>query len=1102
MFKTKYFDIYYDKNSIKEAKELIRVADNIAEAEAKLFKMEIPKNIKVYVMDTQDNANAFSTGFGIHLFVTNNGAITNEYKNYIPYLFSHELTHELLDYKITGNGFNKYIPLTDQIVKSATIPRWWTEGMAVLIESMISQGGGRTFDPAFIAIAKRDLNENKFNGLGPTYYNSPYEYGNSFLRFYLETYGIDKISEAIDYYSKHKIGGIGRSFGKVAGVDADTLHKQWMNFLTKITNDVKGDLVEGPSIFDVHSYNAQVIKDGNNIWTYQIEKREDASITAGHTRHSLKFLKIPFDDGIKDNDWNPNYKDVKEYSAPLAIIGNQPAIKGNDIYYSSYPAESTFRGSEDNIAYRYNLETEESTILKDLNRPDKFVNVGGKIYYTFLQDGSTGISTLSNQVLLAPGKYSISSMNDAGKNRMLFTAKIRGEQGSKIFLLDLTTKKVKFLINGKSAFLATEEINKDKDSVAKESVTKEVLYFTDNFGEEVNNVYKKDLNSNNITKITNVLYNAKSPIIINNKLVYLNFTTNGNSISTLDMEYAVNEDLDLKTLEKERNLRHKKYSNLYGEYGKAYNPNITTDVTTEILENNNDNKEIKGFYFPDFTKPSLTVSNYGVGVKFNSANLNTTLSLSYEASSFYTGVGGYITPDLGLSKDITSKQRGTLPLYWTMKKSGSKTDQYSLSFIHSFSSFSGAQFGFFHTEYVTHGVSYGNLDSKNKAGDKYRTHADEMFLTIPFNIPALDKAVYFTVHTFGDFQNDDMKGSDKIWNNKVKLEFGYDSYGSYLIGDAKTKFGMVIKNKKNSFNSGNNGTNYFYVDRDIKSDIPYMNGLSFLNLRTRLYFAPNEFSDNDTSLTQLTASGLGYYSVGGNSDDVRTFITNAKFAGKLYGDMNYTIPIEYGSNFGMVYLRNLQLRLGYSYTGFMDEDYKGRASTLSYYSKTFPGMVPYLTLSTGEISAKLDTVVKDFKTHTDVRALGLAIATALGAPSAQDLVIAVAIGEKRLQDAATTDKIKNIFATDPSTAAITRKTSEEIVNITNANYVLSNNMLPKKEKKFRHGMTINPSISLNGNLFNDSADFELSVGNTYMAEFTDSILTDTDFSYISASFRF
>ena len=63
---------------------------------------------------------------------------------------------------------------------------------------MISKGGGRTFDPAFIAIAKRDYNDDKFQGFGPTYHNRPYEYGNSFLRFYLETYGVEKISESID----------------------------------------------------------------------------------------------------------------------------------------------------------------------------------------------------------------------------------------------------------------------------------------------------------------------------------------------------------------------------------------------------------------------------------------------------------------------------------------------------------------------------------------------------------------------------------------------------------------------------------------------------------------------------------------------------------------------------------------------------------------------------------------------------------------------------------------------------------------------------------------------------------------------------------------
>jgi hypothetical protein len=64
------------------------------------------------------------------------------------------------------------------------------------------------------------------------------------------------------------------------------------------------------------------------------------------------------------------------------------------------------------------------------------------------------------------------------------------------------------------------------------------------------------------------------------------------------------------------------------------------------------------------------------------------------------------------------------------------------------------------------------------------------------------------------------------------------------------------------------------------------------------------------------------------------------------------------------------------------------------------------------------------------------------------------------------------------------------------------NNTPEKEKKFRHGMTINPSVSLDGNLYNDSANFEISVGNTFMTEFTDDTMTDTNFWYISAALRF
>ncbi|MGB6129715.1 MAG: hypothetical protein WBG30_13300 [Psychrilyobacter sp.] len=1082
IYQTKYFKIYYDKNSVKQAQELIRVADQIAEVESKLFKMEMPKEIKVYVMDTQDNSNAFSTGFGIHLFITNNGAITNEYKDYIPYLFSHELTHELLDYKMAGNGINKYIPMSDRIILDTAIPRWWTEGMAVLVESMISKGGGRTFDPAFIAIAKRDLNEDKFRGLGPTYHNRPYEYGNSFMRFYLETYGVEKVSEAIDYYSSHKVGGIGSAFGHIANLDADQLYKAWMGYLAKIVDDVKGDLVEGPSIFDNHSWNAQVIKDGDNIWTYSIEKREDASFEAGHKRSWLKLLKIPFDD-----KGNPNYEDVKDYSFATDIIGNQPAIKGNNIYYASNPKKSTFRGSEDNIAYRYNIETGEQTLLKDLIRPDKFVNINGKIYYTFLQHGVSGISTLSNQVVLEPNKFSISSLSDAGNNKILFVAKVGGEEGSKIFLLDPKTKEIEFLANGKSGYLDGKS-----------------LYFTDNFGEEANNVYKKDLDSDKVTKLTNVLYNATNPVVItteeetkgsskddekseekssveHKKLVYLNFTTSGDSISQLEMKYAVNDEKNLLTLEKERKERQTKNNELYGDYGKAYNPNIVTTVTVDELKANKE-KEVKGFYFPDLTKPSITVSNSGVGVVFNSANVNTRLILSYEESSHYSGIKSVVQP-----KKVGINQKETnVPIYFSSAKSGYKTDKYNLGLIHNFSAFSGSQFGYFHSEYLAHGES---IDGKDSQGNKNRTHIDEMYLTIPFNISAIDKSVYLSVHTRGDLQDDTMDNFEKLYSDKVELEFGYDKTSSFLIGDAKTKFGMVIKNKKS--HDGNSGTNYFYVDRDIKSDIPYIDSLSFLKLRTRLYFAPKTFTDNSSSLTELSSSGLGFSSVGGNSDDVKSFITNARFASKIYGDMNYRIPIEKGSDFGMVYLNDVQLRLGYSYTAFMDEDYNEQASILSKWKSAFPKVY-------AAYGGRSATQIKSDITY--LNNLGAKIASSLGAkdPKMIEMITKVGMGEIVFPNAKLDKLIKDVFKLDPKAKVIVDKYKGS--NLQNVLYLAQN--APQKEKKFRHGITINPSATLNGNLYNDSASFGLSVGNTYIADFTNDNLSNTDFWYVSVKLRF
>lgn len=60
---------------------------------------------------------------------------------------------------------------------------------------------------------------------------------------------------------------------------------------------------------------------------------------------------------------------------------------------------------------------------------------------------------------------------------------------------------------------------------------------------------------------------------------------------------------------------------------------------------------------------------------------------------------------------------------------------------------------------------------------------------------------------------------------------------------------------------------------------------------------------------------------------------------------------------------------------------------------------------------------------------------------------------------------------------------------------------PEKKKKIRTGFVVNPSVTLNGNLYADSLDFSLSVGNTYLADITNSYV-DNDFWYLSAQIRF
>ena len=879
IYETKYFRLYYNENSIDATKKLISVADNIAEAEIKFFKMEMPKKkIKVYIEDGRDDTNAYSTGHGIHLYINNIGIVTSEFRDWIPFLFSHELTHELLSYKIKETGFNKYIPLSDEIVNRAAVPRWWTEGMAVLMESMITQGGGRTFDPQFTAIAIRDLNEDDFRGLGPNpSYNRAYEYGNSFVKFYLDTFGAEKSSEAIDYYAHHKNSNIGAAYAHVVNLTGDELYEKWQTYLKGNIDESK--ILEGGIVMDNDYSLLQIIRDKEDIYLYSIKKDEIKSKLLGIDIKKTSLMKITLDN-------YGNIRTKKEFKDVKINTFGQIAILDGVAYYSTL-RKSSIRGTLDLISYKIDLEDNEKTFLKDVKRATNFINVNGTIYYSFNDKGTQGISSLDNKTILGSGKYEIKNITPTHDGKILVTAHLTGNMGLKIYELDPKTKDVQYIVDGSSPYKVGDSI-----------------YYINNYNDNINNIYKIKIGDNTATKLTNVRYDATSPIDINGKLFYGNFSKNGYRLTRLGKTEQLKDSFSIEKLNKEKEKRYNNNLKLYGEYGKYYNPNNNQPIITSNELINNNNKEISGLYFPSFTKPQIMWDTGTLSFISRSSNDRDILLFSFGNDNIYQG--GTPRPVFTFDKNSDNEA-----IYMT----------YNSLYIHYFSEPELSK------SFVAWRHSEKNSNNDTAKSIKNHISEDELLFQAPFRSDYLDVGFNFTT----DLQGDLFGGNPKY--QKLDSSFGIGDYNTGLFHKSLLTLGAVQKNSDQF--KGNFSCDTYYVDTNLKLFFPFLVDLSFFDINAKITYAPKEFSDDSRILPNLLYEP--------KMDNVynNVAIRNTYVASNIYGDFKYLYSIEHGSHFGKTYITGVLFKLGYTVVNYKDNNFNDK-NYLAYV--TGVGLDPSVTL--------------------------------------------------------------------------------------------------------------------------------------------------------------
>ena len=99
-FPPEHFDVYYQNASRESAVQLIQEGNTIFETLTDFYGIHPKNRLRVYLLDTVDFSNAYADIFSnvIIIYINRNGSdyYNNTYNWWVPFVFSHELTHILV----------------------------------------------------------------------------------------------------------------------------------------------------------------------------------------------------------------------------------------------------------------------------------------------------------------------------------------------------------------------------------------------------------------------------------------------------------------------------------------------------------------------------------------------------------------------------------------------------------------------------------------------------------------------------------------------------------------------------------------------------------------------------------------------------------------------------------------------------------------------------------------------------------------------------------------------------------------------------------------------------------------------------------------------
>ncbi len=573
-----------------------------------------------------------------------------EFINYIDTVLAHEYLHVVVmdanagHSKILRKIFGKpAIPFENPSAipffifiapPNVFLPKWWHEGFATYGEGFFT-GKGRlnsTLIKSYLRLSVKEGNLPKIDELNGDSYkfpkgNTPYLWGGVFFEYVAKKYGFDKISDLIDEHASNLPYIINRVPIRHFGSDYSALYEKAINDLIR----EKKEEIEGLMRQTITtSQSLKLIYD--EIESFDVDLKAGILAVDTYSPHmGHRLIGINLSDykeifNIEKTSFSENIKLTDKGVYFTQLIFKSPSNIKQDLFFYEFKNKKISRLTFNKRVKEFVLNNEKIILISKDGPHEKIIEID---------------KDRSEREIFSEKGFSLShiSLSPDGKSLLFIAKDLEGHYF--LNLLEVENKKLSTIFSS-SLVIAYPFFSQNLNDI----------YFVSNL-DDVFNLYKINLNSKNIKKLTHLLDGMLNPKAVGDFIYFLSPTSSGYTLSYLKVNDLLENEISFplqnlppKRLEeliaKDSPFIEQEYSPLSSIYPKFFLPFFLSDPEGGVFGILTANQDVLGrhTYYAEIDL-GLESNNLYHRFKYINESFEPTLMLqSYSYPIFYSKING------------------------------------------------------------------------------------------------------------------------------------------------------------------------------------------------------------------------------------------------------------------------------------------------------------------------------------------------------------------------------------------------------------------------------------------------------------------------------